>query len=84
MEMLKAFLGYPLDQIPVLPENTHSLSPVINLIQDEYLGQLPILAEDVAKATEGDEILDQVMKLTQKGWWPLSKKKTWSRTPSLL
>ena len=38
------------------------------------LGQLPILAEDVAKATEGDEILNQVMKLTQEGW-PLSKKK---------
>ena len=38
------------------------------------LGQLPILAEDVAKATEGDENLNQVMKLTQEEW-PLSKKK---------
>ena len=35
---------------------------------------MPILAKDVAKATEGDEILNQVIKLTQKGW-PLSKKK---------
>ena len=33
-----------------------------------------IFAKDVAKATEGDEILNQVMKLTKKGW-PLSKKK---------
>ena len=37
-------------------------------------GSVAYLAEDVAKATEGDEILNQVMKLTQKGW-PLSKKK---------
>ena len=67
-----------LSRLPTGPdpsfENIQSLSPVINLIQDECLSQLPILAADVAKATEGDEILNQVMKLTQKGW-PLSKKK---------
>ena len=66
-----------LSRLPTGPdssfENTQSLSPVINLVQDECLGQLPILAGDVAKATEGDEILNQVKELTQKGW-PLSKK----------
>ena len=55
MEILIAFLGYPLDQIPVL-RILKSLSPVINLIQDVCLDQMPIMAKDVAKATEGDEI----------------------------
>ena len=76
-----------LSRLPTGPdssfENTQSLSPVINLIQDECLSQMPIFAKDVAKATEGDEILNQVMKLTQKGW-PLSKKKLDPKTPSLL
>jgi len=39
---------------------------VVNLIQDESLSQLPILAGDIAKATESDATLNQVMKLTKR------------------
>ena len=67
-----------LSRLPIGPDSNfekgQSLSPVVNLIQDERLSQLPILAGDIAKATESDATLNQVMKLTQKGW-PLSKNK---------
>lgn len=68
-------LGLLLDSLSRLPtgtdpmfENTQSLSPVVNLIQDEHLNCLPISAQDIAKATVEDKVLQQVMKLIQRGW----------------
>jgi len=67
-----------LSRLPIGPdsnfEKAQILSSVVNLIQDESLSQLPILAGDITKANESDATLNQVMKFTQRGW-PLSKNK---------
>ena len=53
-------------RLPIGPdfsfEKAQSLSPVVNLIQDKSLSQMPIMAEDIAKDTDSDATLNQVIK----------------------
>ena len=55
-------------------EKYHSLQPVVNLVQQNQLTQLPVSAQEVKDATEKDEVLKQVCSRIRNGW-PQSKKK---------
>ena len=62
----------PLDTDPVF-EKYQSLHPVVNVIQQNQLTQLPVSAEEVKNATEKDPVLKQVIARI-KGGWPKTQK----------
>ncbi len=62
----------PLETDPTF-EKYQSLHPVVNLIQQNQLTQLPVSADEVKKATEKDPVLKQVLARI-KGGWPKTRK----------
>ena len=57
----------PLETDPTF-EKYQSLHPVVNLIQQNLLTQLPVSADEVKKATEKDPVLKQVLARIKDGW----------------
>ena len=54
-------------------EKYQSQHSIVNMVQESRLNRLPISAEEIRKATEDDEVLQQVVKMIKNGWPKLRK-----------
>ena len=72
MEMLTVYRDFHWTRI-LFSKITRVLHPVVNVIQQTQLTQLPVSADEVKNATEKDPVLKQVIARI-KGGWPKTRK----------